>query len=161
VLAHPELHKQYDAGLENIMENTKTPIALFFDEYAHHTEEGNIPELAACFADSFLAAGPQGARPVRASDFALALPKRYKVFESMGCRSTELTGLQENRLDSRYVSARTQWRLTFERPGMEALPIEVESTYLVDTGTEPFRILVYLAHSDIMEILKQHGIAPV
>ncbi len=147
--------------LETSTPNTGTAIGRFVREYARHTDEGNVPQLIACFADVFLAGGPKGAQPVRASDFALALPKRYKLFESMGCRSTELTGLQENWLDSRYVAARTQWRLTFERPGNEPLPIVVESTYLVDAGSEPFRILVYLAHSDIMEILKQHGIAPV
>jgi hypothetical protein len=141
--------------------DTSTPIQRFIREYAHHSDKGNVPELIACFADVFLAAGQQGAKPVRASDFALALPKRYKLFESMGCRSTELTGLHENWLDTRHVSVRTEWRLTFVRPSSQPLPIEVESTYLVDAGVAPFRILVYLAHSDIMEILMQNGIAPV
>ena len=143
------------------MERTKTPIERFFEQYAHHADTGNIPEVAACFADVFLAGGPQGAQPVRAGDFALALPKRYKLFESMGCRSTELIGLREDWLDTRYVSVRTEWRLTFERAAAESLPIVAESTYILDAGAEPFRILFYLAHMDIMGILKQHGIAPL
>ncbi len=142
------------------MENIKTPIERFFAAYAQHTDTENIPGIIACYAEVFLAGGPQGAQPVRAADFALALPKRYKVFANMGCRATELIGLQENWLDTRYVSVRTQWRLTFERPGVERLPIVVESTHLVDAGDEPFRILVYLAHADIMEVLKRHGIVP-
>jgi len=142
------------------METTKTAVEHFLHEYERHTDEGNVPELIACFADFFLAGGPQGGQPVRASDFALALPKKIQMFEKMGCRHTELIGLEETRLDPRYISARTRWRLTFERPDNAPLPLEVESTYLVDTGTEPFRFLVYLAHNDIMEILKEHGIAP-
>ena len=63
------------------MQQTKTPIARFFETYAFHTDKGNVPELVECFADVFLAASPQGAKPVRASDFALALPKRYKPDE--------------------------------------------------------------------------------
>jgi hypothetical protein len=145
---------------ENTVQNTKTPIERFFETYAFHTDKGNVPELVASFAEVFLAAGPQGAQPVRASDFALALPKRYKLFESMGCRSTELTRLQETCLDERHVSARTRWSLTFERPGKEPEQIVVESTFLIDAGAEPFRIVLYLAHSDIMEILKHRGIAP-
>jgi hypothetical protein len=39
------------------------------------------------------------------------------------------------------------------------VPVEVESTYLVDAGAEPYRFLVYLAHQDIMERLKELGIA--
>ncbi len=142
------------------MKSNTTPIERFFEEYAFHTDKGNVPELIAFFADVFLAAGLQGEKPVRASDFALALPKRYKLFESMGCRSTELTSLQQTWLDARYVLARTGWRLTFERPSAEPEHVLVESTFLIDAGSETFRILLYLAHSDIMEILKQRGIAP-
>ncbi len=142
------------------METTNTPIQRFFADYARHTDTANVPELIACYADTFLAAGPRGAKPVRASDFALALPKRYQLVESLGCRSTELIGLHENWLDGQHVSARTEWRLTFERPEKESLPVVVESTFLIDAGSEPFRILVYIPHSDLMEILKQHGIAP-
>ena len=146
--------------MENLMQTTETQVEQFLHQYANHTDKGNVPELTACFADTFIAGGPQGAMAVRASDFGLALPKRYQLFERMGCRKTELIALEETRLDARYVSARTRWRLTFERDGDEPRPIEVESTYLVDTGAEPFRFLVYIAHEDIMEVLRQHRIAP-
>ncbi|KAA6457487.1 hypothetical protein DYQ86_21875 [Acidobacteria bacterium AB60] len=142
------------------MKNPQSAVEVFFHDYARHTDTGDVPELAACFADTFVAGNPQGAQAVRASDFALVLPKRIKYFESLGCRRTELISLEPVELDRRYVSARTRWRLTFERPGGEALPLEVESTYLVDTGVQPFRFLVYIAHQDIMEVVKERGIAP-
>jgi hypothetical protein len=42
-----------------------------------HTEKQNdVEALVSRFADMFLVAGPDGARAVRMSDFALALPKR-------------------------------------------------------------------------------------
>ena len=141
------------------MEMTTTAVERFLQVYARHTETEDVPELVNCFAATFMAGGPQGAKAVRATDFGLALPKRYQMFEKMGCRKTELIGVEELRLDARYVSARTRWRLTFERAGQEALPVEVESTYLVDAGTEPMRILVYLAHQDIMETLRERGIS--
>ena len=146
---------------EMMMETATNTVEVFLRDYARHTDEGNVPELIACFAETFVAGGPQGAKAVRASDFALALPKRYQLFAQMGCRRTELIGVEEHRLDARYVSARTRWRLTFERAGQEALPLEVESTYLVDAGEDAFRILVYLAHDDIMEMLRGHGIGAV
>jgi hypothetical protein len=143
-----------------MMKTKTTAVENFLYEYARHSDQGNVAELGACFGETFIAGGPQGARPVRASDFALALPKRYQMFAKMGCRRTELIGIEEQRLDGRYVSARTRWRLTFERAGLEPLAVEVESTYLVDAGAEPVRILVYLAHEDIMEKLKEQGITP-
>ena len=139
--------------------SAKTAVDHFLREYARRTDEGDVAELVTCFAETFMAGGPQGAKALRAGDFGVALPKRYQRFEQMGCRRTELIGVEEQWLDARYVAARTRWRLTFERAGKEPLPIEVESTYLVDAGAEPLRILVYLAHDDIMEKLKQQGIA--
>ena len=124
------------------METTMTSVEQFFRQYAELTEKGSVPELVACFADVFLVGGPRGALAIRASDFALKLPKRMKLFESLGCRKTELAGLEETRLDARHVSARTRWRFTFERAGDEPLVLEIESTYLVDTRTEPFHFLV-------------------
>lgn len=140
------------------MQTINPAVEQFLQNYANRTDQGNIPELAACFADVFVAGGPQGAQGVRASDFALALPKRYAMFAKMGCRRTELVSVEQQPLDARYVWARTRWRFTFERDGREPLPVEVESTYLVDAGAEPFRFLVYLAHQDILEILRGHGI---
>lgn len=143
------------------MKNTNTSIERFFAELALHMDKGNVPEILANYAEVFLAGGPKGAQAIRAADFALALPKRYKLFDTMGCRSTELIGLHQDWLDARYVSARTAWRMTFVRPGSDAEQIVVESTFLIDAGAEPFRILLYLAHSDIMEVSKQRGINPV
>jgi hypothetical protein len=140
------------SNLEMLME-TKS-FEMFFRHYAELTVTGDVEGLVACFAERFLAGGPGGAQPVRASDFAQMLPKRYALFKSLGCRRTELVDLKESRLDERHVSAWTRWRLTFERP--DVLEVEVDSTYLVET--ESMRILVYLAHQDVMERLKEHGI---
>jgi hypothetical protein len=141
------------------MQTANTAVENFLWEYARLTDEGNAAELAAFFAEVFLAGGRLGAQAVRASDFALALPKRIALFAQMGCRRTELVRMETQQMDARYVWARTWWRLTFERPALEAMPVEVESTYLVDAGAEPMRFLVYLAHDDIMEMLRERGIA--
>jgi hypothetical protein len=141
------------------MQNPSTPVARFFETYAHLSSSDNIPAIVTQFADTFLAASPTGVSPVRASDFAVALPKRKQLFESLGCRSTAFVSLHETPLDARFTLARTEWRLTFARPsGNEDLL--VDSTFLVDTGTEPFCIALYLAHQDIMAVLKDKGILP-
>jgi hypothetical protein len=137
----------------------KTAVEDFMREYARHSDEGDVAALAMCFAETFVAGGSQGAKAVRASDFALALPKRITLFAQMGCRRTELVRMETQQMDARYVWARTRWRLTFERAGGDALPVEVESSYLVDAGAEPMRFLVYLAHDDIMGMLRERGIA--
>lgn len=127
----------------------------FIEEFARNSAEGRIGKLMAQFAESFLYAGPQGSQWVRASDFALALPKRKELFDSAGHKSTELSDAQETWLDGRYALVRTRWRFAFQRGLPESAIIETESSFLVDVGAEPFRILTYLSHQDIVEMLRQ------
>jgi hypothetical protein len=96
---------------------------------------------------------------VRAADFALALPKRKQIFDELGCRSTSLVSLEEAAMDARYVLAKTRWRIEFARESVEK-SIKVNSVFLVDTGQEPFRIVLYLASQDIFAVMREKGILP-
>lgn len=131
----------------------------FIQAFARNSAESNISELVGQFAESFLFAGPTGNQWVRACDFALALPKRKQVFEQFGHRLTELIDVQEMWLGERYVLVRSRWRFTFERSGQAVESLENESSFLVDAGAEPFRILVYVAHKDILELLQERTTA--
>ena len=129
----------------------------FIQTFARNSTEGNASELIAQFAESFLYAGPAGSQWVRGSDFALALPKRKQIFEQFGHRSTELSDAQEQWLGDRYVLIRTRWRFTFAPASSAPYMLDTQSDFLVDAGAEAFRILVYVAHQDIVETLRQGG----
>jgi len=131
----------------------------FLDTYARHTATRNIPALVSQFADTFLVAGPTGSQCVRSADFARALPRRAELFASLGCQPAELISVEESPLDTRYALVRTIWRFTFTRPENDPETIDSESIFLIDTGSDPFRILVYLTPRDIMDTLRQRGIA--
>jgi hypothetical protein len=139
------------------MQPSNDAIETFFREFEQRSDRGDIPALLPQFAETFMAAGPQGAQCIRAADFAVALPRRKQFFDSLGCRSTSLVSLDHNRLDARYVVAKTRWRMTFLQEGTtrEAL---ADSTYIVDTSGESFKIVFYLAHQDHMTMLREHGI---
>jgi hypothetical protein len=129
----------------------------FFQTYARDSESGDTSALVAHFADTFLAAGPHGAQPTRVADFALMLPKRKQLFDALGCHTTTLVSVQQIPLDARYVLARTCWRLAFSRP--QPLAIDVNSDFLIDTGGDECKILLYLANQDLMAALRDRGIA--
>jgi hypothetical protein len=142
---------------------TQTPVSRFFALYARETAEDNLPAIVSHFADSFLFAGPSGAQPVRASDFAAAMPKRKALFEQLGSQPTQLTAIHETPLDSRYVLVCTTWRFSFLRDNTPAQQFDTESTFLIDTslpGTNEseFKVLLYLPHQDIMQLLRDRGI---
>jgi hypothetical protein len=142
------------------MQPSNDAIETFFREFEKRSDSGDIPALLPLFADTFMAAGPQGAQCVRAADFAVVLPKRKQFFDSLGCRSTALVSLEHNRFDARYVVAQTRWRMTFAREGVEWKDVVADSVYIVDTGADAYKIVFYLSHRDIMTVLKEHGILP-
>ena len=128
------------------------PITAFLRGFERTDERGDVAALAACYADTFLVAGPDGTRAVRREDFALALPKREKMFDEMGCRSTKLGSAVVTRLDDRYAMAETTWKMDFK--GRE---VEVGSTFIVDTNDE-LKVVLYLTHQDIGTVLRENGI---
>jgi hypothetical protein len=138
------------------MTSATTPLSDFFATFQHNTNHGTEAETLAQFAATFVAGGPDSAKPVPAALFAPALTKRKELFARLGCRSTELVTLDETPLDARYTLARTRWRMTFSRPDLAEQNLEVASTFLIDTQTQ--QILVYLAHQDILALLRQRAI---
>ena len=136
------------------MKDTRTPLRRFFDLFERNSDSGDVAGSVDQFAEMFMAAGPQGARCVRAADFAMALPKRFELFKRLGCRKTCLASFRETRLDDRFALAETEWRMVFDG-GREAL---AGSTFIVDTAEDPYRIVFYLAHQDYMALLKGLGL---
>ena len=132
----------------------------FFRTFEANASTDNADAQISQFADVFMAGNPQGAQAVRAGDFALALPKRKQLFDRLGCRSTELVSLSEQRLDARYVMAATRWKMTFVRTGAKPEEIVVDSIFIVDTGSNSPKIILYLANQDIMQVLKDRGLLP-
>ena len=139
------------------MLRSDTAVGRFIAEFARNNQEGDVAATAAQFADPFLSASPAGTQCVRVADFAAALPKRKELFDKLQCLPTELVDAEETRLDERYVLVRTKWRMTFAR---KSGPVElvVESTLLVDTGADECRVAMYMAHQDIMQVMRERGI---
>jgi hypothetical protein len=133
-------------------------IERFFRTFEANASNENVDAQISQFAHVFMAANPQGAQAVRSADFALAIPKKKQLFDRLGCRSTELISLDEQRLDARYIMAITQWKLTFARPENPPQDVIAKSVYILDTGDDEPRIVFYLANQDIMQILKDRGL---
>jgi hypothetical protein len=142
------------------MEQRKSPISDFFQQFESNSNSGDAAAAASHFAEVFLAAGPNGAQAIKASDFASALPKRIQLFANYGLKSTTLESVRETRLSGRFILADTRWKMNFARDGGEK-PLIAESVFILDTGQEPFRIVFYLPKQDYMALLKSREVLPV
>ncbi|HEX3891671.1 MAG TPA: hypothetical protein VHW46_03785 [Terracidiphilus sp.] len=141
------------------MNNTRKTVEDFLRRFEHNNSQSDFSAAVAQFADTFVAAGPQGAQCVKASDFALALPKRKQLFESFGCDSMQLVSVDAQELGGHYAMAYTRWKLKFTEAEMSSPDLFVDSTFVVDTRAERFRIVLYLAHQDVMALLKERGLS--
>lgn len=124
-------------------------LTSFFETYERNSNGEDAVAVVSQFADPFLSAGPDGAVLVSGAHFALALQRRKRWFEDAGCKASSLVGKAEKPLDARYTLVTTRWRIECAPYGARAFDLEVDSTFLVDTGGEEPKILLYLAHQDL------------
>jgi hypothetical protein len=140
--------------VEATMAGEGSAVQQFFSEFQRKGNLNDPGPAAGLFAATFLVAGPEGVRPVARGQFEPALRRRKEWLASLGAAGAELVWLEETWLDRRYVLASTQWRMSF---GADR-EVEVASTYLVDMGGPAPAIVVYLAHQDLMAVLREKGI---
>jgi len=141
------------------MIQNETAVDRFFASFQHASGADDIPSMVSHFSETFLAAGAQGTQCVRSAEFAMALPKRKELFARLGAKPATLVSLQHSPLDGRYALARATWRFEFQAAGdVEKNEVLVDSTYLIDIGTPEPKIVLYLSHQDIMQILRDRGI---
>lgn len=136
------------------MKDSSSRMERFLREYERSSGTNAEPTVGQ-FADVFLYAGPQGAQVVEAAAFRKAIPKRKKMLEEMGHRSTKLVSFCEERLDESYVMVKARWRFEFDGGEERGVPVETGSVFLVYTAGEEWRIVMYLAHEDVVAVMRE------
>ncbi|HEY6374111.1 MAG TPA: hypothetical protein VIX90_01165, partial [Edaphobacter sp.] len=106
------------------------------------------------FAEVFMAADSAGGRAVSAADLPKTVALKRKLMEGAGSHRTKLTFIEERPLDDRYVLVETKWVMEFETREEIALL----STFIVHRAESGLKIVFYLAHQDLMAVLKERGI---
>lgn len=137
------------------MNLSPSAMETFFKNHERNSYGGSVGALISQFADVFMVAGVQGAQVMQANTFALTLPKRKKLFDDMGCQSTELVSLREISLNGRYTMVETLWRMRFASEDQSPEEIQAHSTFIVYTGGEEPKIVMYLPHGDVLATLAE------
>jgi hypothetical protein len=145
--------------LRKLWQTDSPKVEAFLRRFELNNNKSDFSAAVSQFADTFLAAGPsRGAVCSRAGDFALALPKRKQLFEGFGCHSMQLVSVDAHSLGDRYSIAHTQWKMNFANNDLRTEGMFVNSTFIVDTSEADFRIVLYLAHQDVMLMLKERAV---
>jgi len=103
-----------------------------------------------------MAADLSGAQPVPRAAFLSVLPRRKELIAAAGIGRVSLTGLDHHGHDESYVLAHTTW--TGEREGVSARHdwVTLLSSFILRRTDDGLRIVIYLNHRDLAEVLA-HG----
>jgi hypothetical protein len=129
---------------------TREEVSAFLASFERNANSGDAVEVAAQFADTFMAADASGARAVPSSALLRAIPERRKMFEQLGSSVTTLASVEEMRLDDRYVLLKMEWLMKFESGSRE---VTLRSTFVVHRSDEGWKVVFYLNHEDLAAVL--------
>ena len=132
-------------------------VASFFQKFAASSNSKDTPSEISHFADVFVAAGPSGSAVVKVEDFEKVLPKRRKLLEASGLIHTSLKSFDVTASTGRHVVVNNTWEMDFATQTHGSITIPVSATFTIDIVGESPKVVVYLAHQDILQILRDRG----
>ncbi len=124
----------------------------FFRSFEQYSQSIDLDGFSTLFAESFLAAGPQGSKHIRTPDFLQFLPMRHKALAALGCSTSHLVSLSEIPLGDRHLFVTTGWKIETTPPAT-AGAINVSSSFLLEAQTDAWRIVAYITHNDLESLL--------
>lgn len=142
------------------MSSTTPLVEQFFDQYARSRSTLDIGLIASQYPDSFMVAGPGGARVAEKSAVLAAFPRGQEFLKAAGHRSTRVASLDETRLDQHYVLARVQFVWRFEKAPAPAIDVEVDSTFILYVDHGAPTIVFQHEREDFQEALRARGVLP-
>ena len=140
---------------------TPTPMVQeFFREYAHSRSASDIDGIVSQYPDSFMFAGPKGARVTEKSVVLATFSKGQEFLTSLGHKSTELLTLDETRMDQHYVLVRALFVWRFQRALAESIDVKVDSTFILFIDEGAPKIVFQHEREDFQQLLRASGVLP-
>jgi hypothetical protein len=142
------------------MNGASPVVQQFFDQYARSRSAMDIDLIASQYPDSFMMAGPTGARVAEKASILAAFAKGQALLGALGHKATTVRSLDEIRLDNRYVLVRAQFVWRFEKQSTQLTDVTVDSTFILYVNEDALTIVFQHEHEDFQEALRAHGVLP-
>jgi ketosteroid isomerase-like protein len=125
----------------------------FFSLYERANSSSDASAIGDLYADTFMFGGPNGVQAVKKEAFLNAIPKMKSHFSSMGLTETQLQTVEATSLSSRYLLAKTTWRMTV-RSSSGGKHVETLATYILMRGQKDALSIVFqIDHQDLASVL--------
>jgi hypothetical protein len=140
------------------MNTATTVVQEFFDQYAQSRSALDLDLIASQYPESFMMAGPNGARAVEKAMLLGAFTSGQAFLKASGHKSTTVLSLDETRLDQHYVLVRAQFVWRFENASAEPIDVKVDSTFVLYSNSDAPRIVFQHEHEDFQQALRASGV---
>jgi uncharacterized protein YndB with AHSA1/START domain len=142
------------AGLKRVVESNS--LQVLFNEYEKAFAALDIKKSAGFFSDTFISAGPRGAIAQSKPEFLKRADKAAEFNRRGGQTSAKILSLKETAVSDQYSLMKIHWGVTFKKTGDTM--IEFDVSYLVQKiGPEP-KIILFIAHEDEEQAMKELGL---
>ena len=136
-------------------------IQEFFNQYARSRSSAlDIDAIASQYPDSFMFAGPNGARVAEKAAVLAAFPRGQEFLKAVGHTSTKVVSLDETPLDPPYVLARVKFLWRFEKTPAQPMDVEVDSTFIVYVNQRAPTIVFQHEREEFQDALRARGVLP-
>ena len=132
----------------------------FFHQYARSRSALDIDLIASQYPETFMVAGPDGAKIAEKSAVLAAFPKGQAFLGSLGHQSTAVRSLSETRLDDHYVMVRAAFAWRFQRASLQPTDVIVESTFILHIDRGAPRIVFQHELESFQHLLLSSGVLP-
>jgi ketosteroid isomerase-like protein len=132
----------------------------FFVRYERANSTSDVSAIGDLYADTFMFGGPNGTQAVKKEDFLRVIPKMKAHYSSMGLAETQLQTVEATLLSSKYVLAKTAWRMTIRNSSGDR-HVEAFATYiLMREQADALSIVFQIDHQELASLLKDPQNAP-
>jgi hypothetical protein len=130
-------------------------IKEFFMRYERANSSSDALGMGELYAETFMFGGPKGVQPVKKDDFLKVIPRMKAHYASMGLAETQLQTVEGTLLSSKYLLAKTAWRMTIQSSS-GARYVDAFATYVLMRGPgDTLSIVFQIDHQDLASVLKE------
>ena len=137
---------------------TSPVVQEFFDRYERSRNTFDLGLIDSQYPDSFMFAGPAGARVAEKPAVLAGLSKGQELFKTLGHKTTKLVSLNEMPLDEHYAMVRARFLWRFEKGSALPIDVEVDTTFILYIKDGVATIVFQHEHEDFQRALRTRGV---
>jgi hypothetical protein len=127
-----------------------------FAEYEKAFSALDVEKQGPLFAEHFISAGPRGSIAQNRDHFMQMARRVSEFYRKVGQTGTRILSMKETSISREYSLVHVHWGATFKKTG--DTPVEFDVTYILQkTGPEP-KIIMFIAHQDEEQAMKDLGL---